>query len=260
MNIWFTSDTHYGHKNICRGTSEWEKKEDTGQRTRDFETLEEMNDAIVNGINNYVKEDDILYHLGDWSFGGIQNIWEFRKRINCKNIHLVLGNHDHHIQNNRTLPNVITSVHGDIRDIEEGTSDYDENCKARNLFNSVNQLLIKDIGGVGMTLCHYAFRTWDKAHHGTWMLHGHSHGTLPTYFNTSKWAKDLDDKDVLNEEYYGTDHIANTKYHYKTIDVGIDSAYKLFGEYRPFSLENDLKPMFKDRSNLCEDHHNEKTN
>ena len=45
--------------------------------------------------------EDTLYHLGDWSFGGIENIWNFRKRINCKNIYLVPGNHDHHIKKNK---------------------------------------------------------------------------------------------------------------------------------------------------------------
>ena len=103
-DIWFTSDSHWGHKNICIGVSEWDDKE---QSCRKFDTLEEMNELIVSNINKYVKEDDILYHLGDWSFGGIENIWEFRKQINCKNIYLVPGNHDHHIKSNKILPNCI---------------------------------------------------------------------------------------------------------------------------------------------------------
>jgi calcineurin-like phosphoesterase family protein len=94
--IWFTSDTHYNHKNICKGVTEWS---DADISCRDFQTIEEMNDAIVNSINKYVMENDILYHLGDWSFGGINSIWEFRKQIKCKNIHLILGNHDEHIFN-----------------------------------------------------------------------------------------------------------------------------------------------------------------
>ena len=97
-NIWFTSDTHYSHKNICLGVSEWSEPE---RSCRNFLNLTEMNDEIVYQINRNVKEDDILFHLGDWSFGGIDKIWEFRKKINCKNIHLVLGNHDHHIKKNK---------------------------------------------------------------------------------------------------------------------------------------------------------------
>ena len=96
VNVWFTSDTHYNHKNICRGVSNWE----AGRGTRDFATLQKMNEVIVNQINSKVMEDDILFHLGDWSFGGFESITEFRNRIVCKNIHLILGNHDHHIENN----------------------------------------------------------------------------------------------------------------------------------------------------------------
>jgi calcineurin-like phosphoesterase family protein len=70
-------------------------------QTRNFETLDKMNSAIVNNINDLVGQDDVLIHLGDWSFGGFENIEEFYNRLICKNIHLVLGNHDHHIDRNR---------------------------------------------------------------------------------------------------------------------------------------------------------------
>src|SRR5687768_7511272 len=104
MNTWFTSDTHYHHKNIVRGCTEWEESPG-GQRTRNFDTLEAHDAALVENINKQVKENDVLYHAGDWSFGGIDSIWNFRKQIKCKTIHLILGNHDHHIENDRPLPN-----------------------------------------------------------------------------------------------------------------------------------------------------------
>ena len=97
QRIWFMSDPHYNHKNICRGVSSW----DDLSKTRDFKTLDEMNDAIVRNINNVVAVDDILFCLGDWSFGGFDKIRQFRDRIVCQNIHLILGNHDHHIENNK---------------------------------------------------------------------------------------------------------------------------------------------------------------
>ena len=67
-DVWLTSDTHLGHKNIVSGISGWEANR--GQRK--FNTLEEMDDTIINNINKYVKPDDILFHAGDWSFGGIK--------------------------------------------------------------------------------------------------------------------------------------------------------------------------------------------
>ena len=98
QQLYFTSDTHYMHKNICRGTTSWGNADDF---TRDFDTLDQMNDRIVNGINAAIGQDDILFHLGDWSFNGFERIAEFRNRINCRNIHLILGNHDHHIDRDR---------------------------------------------------------------------------------------------------------------------------------------------------------------
>jgi calcineurin-like phosphoesterase family protein len=39
--------------------------------------------------------------LGDWSFGGFDNIIKFRKQIKCRNVILMHGNHDEHIAANR---------------------------------------------------------------------------------------------------------------------------------------------------------------
>lgn len=70
QNIFFTSDTHYSHSNICRATSKW----GDDNLTRDFKSLDQMNTELVNNINEIVGENDILIHLGDWSFGGFENI------------------------------------------------------------------------------------------------------------------------------------------------------------------------------------------
>ena len=163
-NIYFTSDTHYSHKNICRGVSGWIENEGH-QKTRDFKTLEEMNDVLVNNINALVKENDTLWHLGDWSFGGHEQIKIFRNKLNCKNINIVFGNHDQHI--------------------EPSNSPY------RNLFKSVQyvkEFYLKlgtektgKFGKQGFFLSHYGHRVWNKSHHGNIHLFGHSHGTLPMF-------------------------------------------------------------------------------
>ena len=98
QKLFFTSDTHYNHKNICRGVTSWTHADG---HTRDFPTLAKMNDTIVNNINSIVGQDDILIHLGDWSFGGFESISEFYYRLTCQNIYLILGNHDHHIEKNK---------------------------------------------------------------------------------------------------------------------------------------------------------------
>ena len=159
--IFFTSDTHYGHTNICRGVSNWRDEDGNVpvKQTREFDTLDHMNDKIVESINSVVGENDILFHLGDFSFGGFDNIAEFRSRIVCKNIHLILGNHDHHIERNK----------GDIQ----------------RLFSSVNQYLRLSVsfypgttiyqGEHEFVLMHYPIASWHNMNDGVIHLHGHVH-------------------------------------------------------------------------------------
>ena len=154
QRLFFTSDTHYGHSNICRATTRWKDSEDI---TRDFKSLDHMNDVIVDNINNTVGENDILIHLGDWSFGGIDKVSELRDRLVCKNIHIVLGNHDHHIRDKDIL---------------------------KYMFSSVQQYLHLDIRRpVGknemekftIVCMHYPIASWDGMNDRVMHLHGHCH-------------------------------------------------------------------------------------
>jgi calcineurin-like phosphoesterase family protein len=149
--VFITSDTHYGHKNICRGVTNWRTQD--GEipvgSTRDFETIEQMNDRLVNAINNVVGQDDTLIMLGDVSFGGFENIGIFLDRLICKNIHLILGNHDTHIENNR------------------------ENIQSR--FLSVQHYLEVNINDKNFVLCHYPLQSWNGLNKGVIHLHGHVH-------------------------------------------------------------------------------------
>ncbi len=79
--VWFTSDTHLGHKNIL----EYEKE------ARPFKTVEEMNEALISNWNDTVRPKDIIWHLGDFAFGR-SNV-ELAGRLNGRK-RLILGNHD----------------------------------------------------------------------------------------------------------------------------------------------------------------------
>ena len=154
MSIWFTSDTHFGHTNIAGPKiSRW------SSGYRNFNSVHEMNMALVDGINKYVKEDDILYHLGDWSFGGAQNILQFRKYIVCKNIHLILGNHDQHI-------------------IDKNYPFYGGQFNPVELFSSVQDVLEVSHGKHRFFLSHYPHLSWHHAYKGVIMIHGHEHGNF----------------------------------------------------------------------------------
>lgn len=78
MNIFFTSDTHFGHKNIidyCK---------------RPYASVEEMDAALEKNWNETVKPNDKVYHLGDFAFHN----YEIIDRLNG-HIILIPGNHDH---------------------------------------------------------------------------------------------------------------------------------------------------------------------
>jgi calcineurin-like phosphoesterase family protein len=161
-NVFITSDTHYGHSNICRGTTNWRLPDGSipVDQTRDFETIEKMNDTIVNNINSMVGQDDVLIHLGDWSFGGFDNIKKFRERIICKEIHIILGNHDHHILNNKE----------NVRELFTSVSEY-------NTLKYLNSTFV---------LFHYPITSWNGLHKGDIHLHGHVHLSNDKKFGRGK--------------------------------------------------------------------------
>jgi len=156
QKLWFTSDTHFNHANICSATTNWNKE--SGNNFRIFNSLDTMNDRLVAGINASVGQDDILFHLGDWSFGGFDSIRQFRDRLVCKNIHLILGNHDQHIARNKDdVQEIFSSVH------------------------NVLDLVVKWNVGTPMQdeakfmLMHFPIASWDNLARGVIHLHGHVH-------------------------------------------------------------------------------------
>ena len=164
-NIWFTSDTHFHHKNIVRGTTEWTNLDPntSHQSLRDFNNLEEHDESLITSINSVVKCNDILWHLGDWSFGGHEQIKLFRQRLNCKRINLIFGNHDQHIEKNGSP----------YKNLFDSVQYYKE------LSFKIDCQISGQYGKTKLILSHYAHRVWNQSHHGTIHLYGHSHGTLP---------------------------------------------------------------------------------
>ena len=156
QKLWFTSDTHFNHANICSATTTWNKE--SGNNFRIFNSLDTMNDRLVAGINASVGQDDILFHLGDWSFGGFDSIRQFRDRLVCKNIHLILGNHDNHIARNKDdVQEIFSSVHNMLDLIVKwnvGTTTQDE---------------------AKFMLMHFPIASWDNLAKGVIHLHGHVH-------------------------------------------------------------------------------------
>lgn len=140
--IWFTSDTHFGHENVLKFTD------------RPWETIWQMNDAIVDNINGKVAVDDELYILGDFSFKmTAQDAYGLRKRIVCRRIHLVPGNHD---------------------------KDWTQPAVA-GAFTVEPPICVLKIDGQKIVLSHYPMADWQGMSHGSWHLHGHIHSSGGAY-------------------------------------------------------------------------------
>lgn len=136
--IWFTSDTHFFHQNIIKYCD------------RPVKDAQHMNEVLIENINSLVQPEDTLYMLGDFGTGGWSNMVGILKRINCKDIHYIYGNHDKNMRN----PEV------------------------SKMFKSVQDYKEITVEGQMIILSHYAMLEWHNCHRGSWMLHGHSHNTL----------------------------------------------------------------------------------
>ena len=114
-----------------------------------------MNQTIINNWNSKIKPTDTVFFLGDLSFSDLAKTKNLVHQLNGK-IHYVLGNHD------------------DERDIKSlGRFESVEDYIHLSILDTDNPKKWQNI-----MLFHYAILQWDKAHHDSFHLHGHSHGSL----------------------------------------------------------------------------------
>ena len=79
MSIYFIADTHFSEENIMR------------YENRPFGSVEEMNQVMISNWNGIVKDEDIVYVLGDFGAEG-QEAQILSQLQGIK--YLVKGNHD----------------------------------------------------------------------------------------------------------------------------------------------------------------------
>lgn len=146
MAIYFTSDTHFGHKNILR----------LGEG-RPFKSIEAHDNALIQRWNTKITPDDVIYHLGDISHSlqDEQNkLASLLSQLNGQKF-LVPGNHDVDVNNH----------------LLEVISDY---------FTVLPQIHTLKIEDRSIVLCHYPILEWPGFYRAEkcWHLHGHQHGLL----------------------------------------------------------------------------------
>lgn len=136
----FTADTHFGHKTMLR------------IGLRDFVDVDAMDGHMIEAWNETVPRDGHVFHLGDVSFHGTARTAEILPQLNGRK-YLVEGNHD--------------------KGLARSCKDFFEWSKPYHV-QRMNTLF----GTIHLVMCHFAFRSWDRMHYGSWNLHGHSHGNL----------------------------------------------------------------------------------
>ena len=88
MTVWFSSDHHFGHRNIISYCN------------RPFRSVEGMNESFIRWWNHDVQPDDTIYYLGDLSFLSQEATDKILQRLQG-HIHFVKGNHDREWKSNR---------------------------------------------------------------------------------------------------------------------------------------------------------------
>lgn len=139
------SDTHFGHKNLVRGVSQWDNK----TNCRDFDTVEEHDRAVLDSL--MISGAKTLIHLGDFLFGDKKKLPELVQilRKHYDQIILLYGNHDLVIRKYYT---------GEF----DWTGDYLEFVTNKKLWCAQ----------------HLPLLSWTDSAKGSYCLGGHEHGNL----------------------------------------------------------------------------------
>lgn len=129
---------------------------------RPFADVHEMNSEIIRRHNEVVSDDDIVIHAGDFTLN--RDASRYIKRLKGKSHVFLRGSHDHWMKSDKVF----------------------------------YQRWEKTIAKQHVVVDHYAAFVWSCSHHGSWQLHGHSHGGLERhslYPFGKQWDVGVDNND-----------------------------------------------------------------
>lgn len=140
-------------------------------------------------------------------------ILQINKHVKCNDVIYFLG--DFCFGGHRLTPEWRSRIN--CQNLHVCLGNHDEHLPEYiDCFSSVQDVLsIEDTNGHKIFMSHYKHAIWPGSHKGVIHLYGHSHAT------SEGWEIG------------------------KSMDMGIDNAYRLHKEYRPFSLNEVLKIMNK---------------
>ena len=154
VNVWITSDLHWGHKNIIK--YEPHRVKDMGMKSENDMTTH--NEYLIKMINEKVKRNDRIYFLGDIVFGNRDDAMAFMSRINCKNKYFINGNHD--------------AAFNGLDNLFRWKEDMKEVTFKKNEFSFLDM-------DFDVFMCHYPMKSWPRKSYGCMNLYGHVHSQAP---------------------------------------------------------------------------------
>lgn len=172
MSTWFTSDLHFGHRNIARYSGRPFPDTDDG--------VVEMGEWMVQAWNDTVQPWDEVVVVGDVAMGRIDDSLAHVARLNGVK-HLVSGNHDRCWSGAYPNPDKVATWNRRYREAgfvsitDAGRFDF-----STNTYHPVNDPTW------GVLVCHFPYtgESQDRedryvAHRpvddGDWLIHGHVH-------------------------------------------------------------------------------------
>ena len=149
--VFFTSDEHYGHKNIIKFCN------------RPYDSVDEMNQDIIDKFNSVVPSNGLTIHAGDFLLGKSVKSQDIISSLAGRHI-FIKGSHDKW---------------------SDGASHH--------------EIIELTIDKQPIIICHYAMRVWARSHYNSWHLYGHSHGGLPP--EGKSWDIGVDSNDFYPLSY-----------------------------------------------------------
>ena len=156
--VFFTSDTHFRHNQSFIFEA------------RGYKNRYEHDDALIAKINEVVRPEDTLIHLGDFCLNITPPEFnEILARINCQNIAYIWGNHNSCIR--KHYEDAVATEYG--KDIEV----YPYAVGKLTYLGYYKELIVN---GHMIVIHHYPHQIFNQMQKGAWQLSGHSHYTNPT--------------------------------------------------------------------------------
>ena len=155
VTIFFTGDQHFKHKKIL------------GYARRPFETVQEGDAEMIRRWNEKVKDyKDTVYHLGDFTLGGIGVAKRYFEQLNGR------------------IKVLAYPWHHDKRWLDPVADGTVKCCSASGwAVELLPPMVVLELAQYKrgkypqiLVLCHYPISRWDRRHYGAWNLFSHSHG------------------------------------------------------------------------------------